>query len=178
MISFLVYFVLGVLSIFLQSSVFPLFLSPDLRPNLTLILVLFAGLREETLDAVVVALLLGAIQDSFSGHSLGLYVTVYLALVLSTRVFSDQLNVESPPLLLLLVSAGTLLQNLLVGLLLSLLADTRPVLHTLFPAIPYQLLANLCMAIVLLFVGLKVLRLFGYRRGLSDLLLQGRHYGP
>ena len=174
---FLFYFILGVLFIFLQSSFFPLFLPPDLRPNLMLLLVLFAGLREDTLGAIITALLLGAIQDSFSGHSLGLYVTVYLAIVLSTRFLSDQLNAESPPLLLLMVMVGTLVQNLLVGLLLSIFADTQTVLHILLPAIPAQVIANLFFSILLVILFLKVQRLFGYRRGLSDLIAQGKHYG-
>lgn len=175
--TFLLYFIFGVIFIFLQSSVFPLFLNPDLRPNMILILVLFAGLHEETLDAVVAALLLGAIHDSFSGHSLGLYITVYLFLALCSRLFSDQLNVESVPLLLLLVAAGTLLQNLLVGLLLTILADTRPVLHILLPALPYRVLANLCATVSLLYLGHKLLRLCGYRRGLTDLFSQGKYHG-
>lgn len=173
----LFYFITGILFIFLQSSVFPLFCPPDLRPNLILLLVLLAGLREETLEAIVVAMLLGAIQDSFSGHSLGLYVTVYLALVLCARVLSDQLNAESPPLLMLMVIGGTLVQNLLVGVLLSILADTQPVLHILLPAIPFQVLANLFSSMLLISMFLKVRRLFGYRRGLSGLISQGKHYG-
>lgn len=174
---FLGYFLCGIFFAFLQTSVFPLFCSPDLRPNLILLLVLLAGLREDLVDAVIAALLLGAIQDSFSGHSLGLYVTVYLVLVLSVEKLSEQLNGESPPLLMLLVAVGTLIQDLLVGLLLSIFADTQPVLHILLPAIPLQVASNLVFSMLLIIVFLKFRRLLGYRRGLSGLISQGKHYG-
>ncbi len=174
---FVFYFVLGLLFVFLQSSVFPLFLEPNLRPSPLLILVVFAGLKEDLLGSIIAGLLLGAIQDSFSGHSLGLYVTVYLALALCAEALSEQLNAESPPLLMLLIAGGTLVQNLLVGVLLSLLADTPSVLSIILSAIPMQILANLLFALVLLFLLLRVQRWFGYKRGLAGLIYQGKHHG-
>ena len=173
----LLYFCIGILFIFLQSSVFPLIFPPNLRPSLILILVLYAGLSENTSRAIIVGLLLGAIQDSFSGHSLGLYVCVNLAIVLCVRVLSEQLNVESPPLLMLFIAGGTLLQNLLVGILLAFLANTEPVLHILLPAIPQQLIANLVFSAVFLFSVLKLQKLFGTRRGLAGLIHQSKHHG-
>ncbi len=159
-----VYLLVGLLAAFLQSSVFPLFLAPNLRPNLLLLLVLLAGLKEDVLSSIVAALLLGAIHDSFSGHSLGLYVTVFLGIVFGVRALALKFNVESIPLLLLFVAGGTLLQTFLVGGLL-LLADSEPVLHILLPAIPQQLSANLLCAL------LGLIALSRYRR------LRGRHYG-
>ncbi|MBN1957973.1 MAG: rod shape-determining protein MreD [Desulfuromonadales bacterium] len=175
--SLVIYFCVGILLVFLQSSVFPLFLPPNLRPSLMLILVLYAGLSENGSRALLIGLLLGAVQDSFSGHSLGLYVSVNLVIVLSVRVLSEQLNVESTPLLMLLVAGGTLLQNFLVGLLLAILANVEPVLHILLPAIPQQLLANLVFAGVVLLISLKLQALFGHRRGLAGLIYQSRHHG-
>ena len=66
----------GVFFALLQSSVLPLFFPPDLRPNLILILILYLGLSENLPRALIAGLLLGAIQDSFCGPSLGLYVSV------------------------------------------------------------------------------------------------------
>ena len=174
---FLLYLSLGVLFAFLQSSVFPLFLSPNWRPNLLLILVLYLGLSEDLFVAIVTGLLLGAIQDSFCGHSLGLYISVFLAVLLMTRLLSEQLNVESPPLLLLLIAGGTLVQNLLVGILLTILAETAPVLHILLPAIPQQILGNLFFAAVFLYFLLKGQRALGYRSGLAGLFYQSKRHG-
>jgi len=113
---------IGVFFALLQSSVLPLFLSPNFRPNLILLLILYLGLSENLSRALIAGLLLGAIQDSFCGPSLGLYVSVYLIIILATRVLTEQLNIESPPLLLLLIAGGTLLLNLLIGFYLTLFA--------------------------------------------------------
>lgn len=174
---FILYLLLGIFFAFLQSSVFPLFLPPNWRPNLILILVLYLGLSEELLCAILSGLVLGAIQDSFCGHSLGLYVSVYLVILLVTRLLSEQLNVESPPLLLLLIAAGTLVQTLLLAAFLTILAETAPVLHILLPAIPQQLLGNLLFAGMFFFLLQKVQRVFGYRSGLAGLFYQSKHHG-
>ncbi len=174
---FFLFLFTGVFFALLQSSVLPLFLPPDWRPNLILILVLYLGLSENLSRALIAGLLLGAIQDSFCGPSLGLYVSVYLVIVLVTRVISEQLNIESPPLLLLLIAGGTLLQNLLVGFYLTVLAESAPVLHILLPALPKQLLINLLFASILLFLVLRFQRIFGYRPGLAGLVYQSKRHG-
>lgn len=174
---FFLFMLCGLSFALLQSSLLPLFLPPDWRPNLILILILYLGLSENLLRALIGGLLLGAIQDSFCGPSLGLYVSIYLIIVFATRLISEQLNVESPPLLLLLIAGGTLLQNFLVGFYLTVFAETAPVLHILIPAIPQQLLANMLSAAVLLFFLLRIQRLFGYRPGLAGLAHQSKHHG-
>lgn len=173
----LLYFLIGILFILLQSSVLPLFLTPNFRPNLILIFVLYLGLSENTTRAIISGLLLGAIQDSFCGHSLGLYISVYLVIILATRLLSEQLNAESPSLLLLLIAGGTLLQNLLLGFYLTVFADTEPVLHILLPAVPQQLLANIVFSTVFLFILFRLQRLLGHRSGLAGLIYQSRHHG-
>ena len=167
----------GVFFVLLQSSVLPLFFSPNWRPNLMLILILYLGLSENLFRALIAGLLLGAIQDSFCGPSLGLYISVYLIIILAIRVLSDQLNIESPPLLLLLIASATLLQNVLIGFYLTVFADTAPALHILLPAIPQQLLTNMFFATILLFLLLRFQRLFGYRSGLAGLMYQSKHHG-
>ncbi|MCW8860196.1 MAG: rod shape-determining protein MreD [Deltaproteobacteria bacterium] len=174
---FSLYFLIGILFVFIQSSVLPLFFSPNLRPNLILIFVLYLGLSESTNRAIIAGLLLGAIQDSFCGHSLGLYVSVYLIIVISTRVLSEQMNTESSALLLVLIAGGTILQNLLVAVFLSILADTEPVLRILLPAIPQQLLANLLSSALFLFLLFRFQRLVGQRPGLAGLIYQSKYHG-
>lgn len=175
--SFFLYLLIGILFALLQSSVLPMFLAPNWRPNLILILIMYLGLSENLPRAIVAGLFLGAIQDSFCGPSLGLYILVYLIIVLATQLFSGQLNIESPLLFLLLIAGGTLAQNLLVGFFLTVLADTAPVLHILLPAIPQQLLANLLFVLILLLLLFRFQRLFGYRSGLAGLIYQSKHHG-
>jgi len=174
---FLLFLLTGILFALLQTSVLPLFFLPNWRPNLILILILYLGLSENLSRALIAALLLGAIQDSFCGATLGLYVSVYVVIILVTRLLSGQLNVESPPLLLLLIAGGTLLQNLLVGFYLTVFAETASVLHILLSAIPLQLISNMFFATILLFLLLRFQRLFGYRSGLAGLMYQSKHHG-
>lgn len=175
---FLFYLLIGIFFALLQSSLFPLLLPSALRPNLLLILILYLGLSENFTRAVIIGLLLGGIQDSFSGTTLGLYITVDLAILLLVRVLSEHLNAESPALLLLLISGGTLVQNLLVGFCLMLLADAGPILSILLLALPQQLLANLLASVVLLVLLLRIKPLFGSRSGMPGLMYQSKRHGP
>ena len=174
---FLFYLLIGIFCALLQSSLFPLLLPTGLRPNLLLILILYLGLSENFTRAVIIALLLGGIQDSFSGTSLGLYVTVDLAVLLLVRLLSVRLNTENPVLLLLLIAGGTLVQNLLVGFCLMVFADAGPILSILLPALPQQLLANLLAAVFMLFLLLRVQPLFGNRTGMPGLIYQSKRHG-
>jgi rod shape-determining protein MreD len=175
--SFLLYLTAGLAGALLQSSVFPLFLPTALRPNLLLILVLYLGLSENLGRAVMVTLLLGGIQDSFCGTSLGLYTSVDLALLLLVRLLSEHLNTESPPLLLLLIAGGTLVETLLVGFCLATFAEAGPVMGILVAALPQQLLANLLAAGGLLWLCLRFQPLLGARAGLAGLIYQSKRHG-
>lgn len=175
---FVFYLLAGIFFALLQSSLLPLLLPVGLRPNLLLVLIIYLGLSENFPRSVVLALMIGGIQDSFSGTSLGLYVTVDLAVLLLVRLLSEQLNTENPTLLLLLVAAGTLVQNLLVGFCLMVFADAGPILSILLPALPQQLFANLLAAAFLLFVLLRMQPLFGTRSGMPGLIYQSKRHGP
>jgi rod shape-determining protein MreD len=125
----------------------------------------------------LLTLLLGGIQDSFSGTSLGLYVFVSLAILLVVRLLSEHLNVESPPLLMLLIAGGTLVQNLLIMVCLTIFADAGPVVQILLPAMPTQLLANLLASALMLTLVLRIQPMFGSRAGLAGLIYQSKRHG-
>jgi rod shape-determining protein MreD len=126
---------------------------------------------------VLTGLFLGAIQDSFCGHSVGLYVTIYLAILLIVRALSEQLNIDSSPLLLVLVCGGTLVQNLLLWFGLTLFADISGLWQLLLPAVPVQLLANLISAVLLLLLLSFFRRLLGVHRSQSVFLSCGGPHG-
>lgn len=165
----LLIFLAGLVAVVLQGTVLPYLVVPAWRPDILLLLVLVAGLIEDLPRAVVAALLLGALQDSFCGHSLGLYVSVYLLLVFAAHLLSAHLNVDSIPLLILLIVGGTLVGNLLVVFFLMTLADTAAALHMVLPALPQRMLANLIGAFLLLFLLFRYQRACGLSAGLSGL---------
>jgi rod shape-determining protein MreD len=167
----------GLLFMLLQTTIFPHFLPPEMRPNLLLILVIYLGLSDSFLRAAFLTLLLGALQDVFCGTTLGLYATVQLAVFLLIRLGSDRLNVESRMLLLGLITTGTVLQTVLLGLLLTTFAEAGAVLWILLPALPTQILANLVAGWLLLVFLLKSQPLLGTRQGMAGLPYQSKHHG-
>jgi len=174
---FLLYLFLGMLAILLRTSVFPLFFSPGFCPDLILGLIIYLGLSENMLRAVLLALLLGGMQDSFSGSSLGLSVFVCLSILLLVRLLSEHLNVESAPLLILLILCGTFIQQILLATCLVLFADAGAVLQIMLPTLAEQLLTNLIAYSLLLVLVLRLQHLFGYRSGLAGLVYQSKHHG-
>lgn len=175
--SVLFYLLLGLLAIVLRTAVFPLLLPPALCPDLLLGIVIYLGLSESMARAIPVTMLLGGMQDSFCGSSLGLYVFICLVILLLVRRFSEHLDVESPLLLLMLFAVATLVQQLLLIATLTIFADSGPVLGILLPTLPQQLLANLVTLVLLLGLTLKLQPLFGYRAGLAGLVYQSKRHG-
>jgi len=168
----------GLVFALLQTTIFPRFIAPELRPNLLLILVIYLGLSESFLRAAILALLLGALQDVFSGLTFGLYATVQLAVFIMVRIFSERLNLESRRLLLGMVGLGTLIQALLLASLLTLFAEAGAVGKILFADLPFQLLSNLLVAWFMLILLLRFRTLHGTRPGTIGLSYQSRQHGP
>ncbi len=174
---FFLHLLCGLIFMLLQTTIFPRFLPPEMRPNLLLILVIYLGLSESFLRAAFLTLLLGALQDVFSGMTLGLYATVQLAVFLLIRLFSGRLNVESRRLLLCLTGAGTIVQTLLIGFLLTTFAEAGPVLAILLPDLPVTILSNLFAGWVLLVFLLRMQPLLGTRQGMAGISDQSKHHG-
>ncbi len=167
----------GLIFMLFQTTIFPHLLLPEMRPNLLLILVIYLGLSESFLRAAFLTLLLGVLQDVFSGSTLGLYATVQLTIFLLVRLFSDHLNIESRPLLLGLVGVGTILQSLLLGFLLTTFAEAGSVLGILLADLPFQVIFNLLAGWGLLVFLLKLQPLLGTRQGMAGLSHQSKHHG-
>lgn len=120
------------------------------KPNLLLLLVLTLGLKEKVVFGGPVSWLLGCLQDSLSGSSLGLYGLVYLILYLNVRSIAGHLNSESPTLLLFVFVSGTLLQGLILIFTLGFLAEHGTYWRQILATMPGQLLINLLAGIVFL----------------------------
>ncbi len=170
-------FLFGTLFMLLQTSVLPLFLAPNWCPNLLLILLLFLALSEHLFHGLMAGLVLGAIQDSFTSTSLGLYISVYVLIVLASNLLSGKFNGESPPLLLLLVAAATLLQNILIGFFLTIFAHSPPSFNVFIVGIPPQILSNMFFASIGLYLLLRFKKLLGNRSGMAGLMYQSKRHG-
>lgn len=163
----LVYLLVGAFCLLVQSAVLPLFLVPEWRPNLILILTLFLGIKEHPIQALLTVLLLGAAQDSLSGSTIGLHIAVYLVVFILCRLLAEKLNVDSPPLLILLIIGATLVHGLLIGFFMTTFADAGSILHLLVSALPRQMLSTLLTVMVFLLLFPRWLLDGGFSR--SDL---------
>lgn len=84
----------GVLAMLLQTAIFPVFPRLPVVPDLILVLVVYLGLRYQTVGGATGAFLLGYFLDTFSGTVLGMnafamtaaYVAVYLV---GRRLWTD-----------------------------------------------------------------------------------------
>lgn len=170
-------FCCGLIFMLLQTTLFAAVLPPELRPNLLLILVVYLSLNESFLRAILLATILGALEDVFSGMTLGLYAITQMMVFVLVRLFASRLNIESRRLLLVLLSAGTLTQTIVIALLLQLFADAGAVLNILILSVPSQLLVNLLAGFALLTLLLKVQPLLGTRTGMAGIPYQSKHHG-
>jgi rod shape-determining protein MreD len=145
----LCWFGLGYLCLLLQAGLLPLVLPSSWRPDLLLVLVIALGLIEPLWPGVLVAVLLGCLQDVFSGVTLGLFAFTATLVYLGVRFFSSRLNIDSILLFPFLVASVTLLHNGLVLFLLLYLAEAGAVWDLLLPALPRVLLVNLIAGLLL-----------------------------
>lgn len=133
----LIYFGCGLLFLLLQSTVIPWLLPSYLKPDLLLILLIYVGLNEKFRSGALLAYVLGCLLDVFTGHYLGLYGFVFLALFFATRIAVKWFNTESSMLLVTMVFWGTLVEGALVIFALGLFAEAGElyalILVQLFP---------------------------------------------
>ncbi len=139
---FAIWLLLGYLCQLLQVTILPLLIPHWLVPDLLLILVIALGLIEPLFPGVLTAVILGCLRDVFSVTTLGLYGFVVAALYLMVRLFSGQLNYDSPILFPSLVGAGTIAQGGLVLFCLLSLADADQYLGIVLADLPRTVLVN------------------------------------
>lgn len=155
---YLWFYLMAIVFLLFQSSVFPFFLPINLRPDLMLVLFVLLGTRERSAQTLVAAVLLGVAQDSLSGTTVGLHVSIYLIVLILLRLLAEKLNVNNSSLLILLIVGGTALQSVIVGFMVALFADVPAVFWLLLVALPEQLLSNLLAAFFLLLLPWPVPR--------------------
>ncbi|MFZ3209121.1 MAG: rod shape-determining protein MreD [Geobacteraceae bacterium] len=130
--------VLIALTLILQVTLLPAYLSDPFQPNLLNIWVVYLGLRgKEIRFSGALSFLLGLLQDCFSGLYLGLNGFSSLLTYLILRATADRLYTGSRYLLILLVFLSTVGNGLLQLLMLLLFSSGdglyAAILHSLLP---------------------------------------------
>jgi rod shape-determining protein MreD len=172
-----VYFLLGFVFLVLQTTLLPAMLPLHFKPDLLLILVVYLGLHEGYVRGGALSYLLGCLQDVFAAGYPGLHGLALLCTFLAVRGASARLNTESSTLLLLLVSAGTLLQATLLLFALGFFAEAGALWVIILKGILPQLLLNLLAAALLLKAAAWLQRRFARRFRVPGLRRGDHRYG-
>lgn len=114
MIRLVVYALLALIALLLQTTLLPAFLPSSVKPDLLLLLLIYFCLVEDFFRGGLLAWSLGCLLDCLGGHYLGLQALVFLLVFVVGRNAVPNLNGESPLLLLFLTGCASLLQPFLL----------------------------------------------------------------
>ena len=154
-----VYLTIGLLCMLFQTMLFPRIFPIYLKPDLLLILVVYLGVNEEYGPGGLLAYLFGALLDVFAGSFMGMYGMSFLVLFFSVRGAVSFFNSENPLLLLFMVFCGTLLEAAML-ILLGFLAQVGDLWLIIVRWIVPQLLINVFVAYLFLFIITRIQRRF------------------
>ena len=143
MTRFLLYLVLLLTALILQTVFLPPFFPAGMKPDLVLLLTIWLGLRESPWRGGVLVYLFGCLYDLHAGNYPGLHGFVLLPIFLLVCGMATRLNTESLPLLWCLVVGGTLLQAALTVFALEFFADVDRFWALVLDVLPGQLVLNL-----------------------------------
>lgn len=138
--------VLVLVVILLQTSVLPNYLIPLYKPDLLLVLMVFLALRAPLATSLPAAYGLGLLKDCLSGLYFGLNAFSFLVVYLVLKMISDRLYVQNSFLLVLTVSASTVVTMLINVLLLSIFSESAGLVSSLMTAVVPHLLMNAFVA--------------------------------
>ncbi|WP_136513447.1 rod shape-determining protein MreD [Geomonas edaphica] len=140
----------------LQMTLLPRYLQDPFQPNLIIILVVYLGLKLPHRYSGVAVLLLGLLQDSFSGIYLGLHAFSYLCIYTLLSELADRLYTDNRVLFVLVVFIATLVSALLNLLMLLVFSVSNGLYASLLPALLPQALINALVASLVSGVRLPV----------------------
>lgn len=144
----LLYVILGLTMILLQTTLLPRLLGNGPRPDLLLLLTLHIGLNERPLPGAFTAWLLGCLLDVFSGTTFGLYGLILLLIFCATSASARQLNHDNSMVMIVAAICGTTAHALLLITTLLFFADADQGWHLILRDLPLQLALNIIAAIV------------------------------
>ena len=176
MIKIIIYSLVGLFFVLLQTAVLPKFLPFEFKPDLLLVLVVYLGLNEKCLRGSLLAYFLGCVGDVFAGHYLGLYGLSFLVVYLVVRWAAGRLNAESSLLFFFLVFCGTFVHGGILFFSLGFFAEAGPVFPLFAKYILPQALLNLAAALFMLIVAAALLNHFSPRLDIPGMRLVSRRY--
>lgn len=85
----------GAFCLVIQCCVLSMIFPMELKPDFTLLLVVWIGLKGEYISGLVSAFALGLMEDLLSGGPLGLFSMLYVLAVIFSSYFRDNFTMES-----------------------------------------------------------------------------------
>lgn len=144
------FFFVGILVLFIQTSLFAGIFPASIRPDLFVFLVVYLSLTQTTGRGGLIAWMLGLLKDSFAGVTFGLHGFAFVVTFLLARMVVRKLNPESPVLLVLLASCAMVVENGVVAMSLLTLAEAGDGWRIVLRQIPAQVVVTTLMACLLL----------------------------
>lgn len=145
------------LSVVLEVSLLPVYLTSSFKPDLLLIIMVFLGLRASFEAGTLLAWLLGLIKDSFSGLYLGLNAFAFLLIFFVIKSTSARLYSDSPGLFVISVCAATLACCTLNILLLLMFTSSGGISYSILSdLLPHLLINSFTSSLVVLFPWFKM----------------------
>ncbi|SNB44694.1 rod shape-determining protein MreD [Geobacter sp. DSM 9736] len=139
-------------ALLLQVTLLPRWVADPFQPNLLIVFVVYLGLRGGGRADWTLVLLLGLIQDSFSGIYLGLHGFCYLLVYLFLKSVADRVYADSSRLVILMVFIATVVTGLLQILLLSMFSAAPGIYASIFYAlVPQGLVSALAASVMVSF---------------------------
>jgi rod shape-determining protein MreD len=163
------YLLLAGCAVILQTVLLPPLLPDPYKPDLLLLLVVYLGLYEEPWRGGALVYLIGWMYDGAAGVFPGLHGYILLGIFFAVRATVTRVNTESSVLLLCLVTAGTVLQSVLLAFALEFFLPAVDYWPSLVLQLPAQLLINMLAALLLLRLVLRLQRTFNPRKELPGL---------
>jgi cell shape-determining protein MreD len=121
--------------------------------DLLLPLVVFLAAFRPLHESVPFVIFLGILMDTLSGGPFGLYLTSYVWLLIGVRLATSVVRAANPVLLMMLIMAGVLLQNVIFFGALAAAAPSLPhpgdVLRVVTGQIGWVLLVGPLLAVIM-----------------------------
>lgn len=149
MISFLKLTLVVAVALLLQVTILPYWISDPFKPNLLIIFIVYLGLRGTGRGDWLLALLLGLIQDTFSGVYIGLSGFTFLVAYFLLKSMADRLYTDRMQLIILVTFVATIGVGMLQLLLLMIFSAADGLYATLFTSLIPQGLVNALAASLL-----------------------------
>lgn len=136
--------------VIIQTTIIPCFSLFDSFMDLSAIFIIFLSLFRNAREGIPVVFLLGFVMDSISGSPLGMYVTIYLWLFICVKWVIKYLHVENYVLLLFVIVAGVLIENVILLGTVALLAPASHFSADVFKTVAMQILWAVCIGPIMI----------------------------